>query len=93
MSDLENANQFIPTKQCYKSWLRQDGTLIEKIYDQKQYNITSYAKSKDKRAEVILCECGHSYKRSNTFNHMKTQKHKLNLQLTIQLSLINKLKL
>lgn len=93
MSDSENVKRTKETKLNRKEWIRKDGTIVVKEYDQKQYNITSYLKNKDKMNELILCQCGKSYKQSNAYNHNKTQKHKLNLQINTQLSQLNQLKI
>lgn len=65
-----------------KSYTNKQGELKE--YDQKKYNNTYYLKNKDKIAEeVYTCECCNKegIKKRNKYNHEKSEKHKLKLEL------------
>jgi hypothetical protein len=60
---------------CVKVYTKKDGTVIEKVYDQKVYSATHYQKHKEKYAVRYDCECGGTYSITNKHNHLKTQIH------------------
>ena len=70
-----------------KTYTKKNGEVVVKEYDQKKYNKSYYEKNKDKIAEeVYTCECCNKegIKKRNKFNHEKSVKHKLYLQIKQQ---------
>jgi len=62
-----------------KTWIKKDGTVMTKIYDNKKYNSKYYEKPEnlEKKTSKIQCVCGGSYVLNNKSNHSKSKYHKL----------------
>jgi hypothetical protein len=60
-----------------KRWVKADGTITEKQYDQSIYAKKHYDKYKVKYTEKKVCECGEHYTLNNQSNHVLTKIHKL----------------
>jgi hypothetical protein len=62
-----------------KTWIKKDGTVMTKIYDNKKYNTKYYENPENlmKKTNKIKCECGGSYVLTNKSNHSKSKYHKL----------------
>jgi len=60
-----------------KRWVKADGTITEKQYDQSIYAKKHYDKYKEKYTEKKVCECGEKYTLNNQTNHLLTKIHKL----------------
>ena len=57
--------------------IKKDGTIVEKHYNQTEYNKTCYAKNKERYSQSIPCLCGKTYSVYTKSNHFKSQIHKL----------------
>jgi uncharacterized protein with PIN domain len=79
---IEMTNQPINLNQNNKlmkrTYIKKDGSLVEKQYNQQPYNSNFYQKHKEKYTEKYICEiCNSSLSRTNKYNHLKSQKHLL----------------
>jgi hypothetical protein len=67
-------NKYIPNQTRKERYQSDD---VKQIINQR--NNSYYQKHKDnileKRKEKIICDCGHTYTKSNKARHMKTKKH------------------
>lgn len=73
-------NQLIETtepKKIVKKWIKKDGTISQKEYDQKKYSAKHYEKNKVAILAKTSCSCGIEYSPHNKHNHFKTRIHKL----------------
>ena len=64
-------------KKTIKKWIKKDGTISEKQYDQKKYSAKHYEKNKETILAKTSCPCGIEYSAHNRHNHLKTRIHKL----------------
>lgn len=71
-----------------KTYTKKNGEIVEKEYNQQQYNKTYYEKNREKiNGEVYECECCNiTVKSRNKFNHNKTLKHKLYFEIKQKLA-------
>lgn len=62
-----------------KTWIKKDGTVMTRVYDNKKYNEKYYENPENlmKKTNKIVCECGGSYVLTNKSNHSKSKYHKL----------------
>jgi hypothetical protein len=65
-----------------KRWVKADGTITEKHYDQSVYAKKHYDKYKEKYTEKKVCECGEHYTLNNQSNHVLTKIHKLYVKMS-----------
>lgn len=69
---MEEAN----FSKCIKTYVKKNGDVVEKTYNQSQYNKTYWEKNQDTIRQKHKCElCGGSYYTYNKGLHNKTQKH------------------
>ncbi len=74
MTTIPNKNdtyKYILTKE----WVKKDGSKSIKNYNQKAYTDTFNEKNKKRFKELVKCECGLTYARSNRYNHAITYCH------------------
>ena len=59
-----------------KKYKTKSGEEVIKVYDQQKYNSNYYLKHKEKINEIYVCElCKKNVKRSNKFNHERSNLH------------------
>jgi len=69
-----NENQ----KKMKRTYIKKDGSIIEKEYNQQPYNSKFYQKHKGHLTEKYICEiCHSSLSRTNKYNHLRSKKHLL----------------
>ena len=64
-------------KTVIKKWIKKDGSITEKEYNQTAYSKKHYEKNKAKYLSKTMCPCGIEFSLSNKHNHITTRFHKL----------------
>jgi hypothetical protein len=70
-----------------KSYTKKNGEVVNKNYDQKEYNKRHYEKNKEKilnNTYICIC-CNKNVNERNRNNHEKTLKHSLYSQINLNL--------
>jgi hypothetical protein len=75
--EVSEKEVLVPSTKVIKKWIKKDGSITEKEYDQKAYSQKHYEKNKDKYLSKHMCLCGIEYSPSNKHNHLVTRIHKL----------------
>ena len=68
-----------------KQWVKKDGTVVIKTYDQNKYNANFYNNHKEELTTQHLCECGNHYTIPNKTKHFNTKIHKLYERMSMKL--------
>ena len=65
------------SKLSTKQYVKKNGEVVIKQYDQKEYNKKFYEKNKEKYSLRNICDCGGSYTAPNKSKHDISRIHKL----------------
>ena len=83
MSDIPNDNN---KGLITKKYTLKDGSVVEKVYNQKNYNKKYYTNNKDKIKETYMCtHCNKAVGLSNKYNHEMTKTHILKSKYNIDI--------
>jgi len=66
-----------------RTYTKKDGSLVEKEYNQKDYNDKFYQKHKEQLTEKYICDiCNSKLSKTNRYNHLKSKKHLVYLDIS-----------
>ena len=69
--------QTLPEKKIIKTYIKKNGEVVIKEYNQQEYNLRHYEKHKEKYTDKHECDCGGNYTLPNKAKHYESRIHKL----------------